>query len=77
MNGSFDHAGTAMTATVVRQFLPSRLERQLLARVFELVCDRQRVTETSPSTIGTAAGTQSRGDDNQSFEADHAGRRAA
>jgi hypothetical protein len=29
--------GNAMTAKVVRQFTPSRIERQLLAQVFDLV----------------------------------------
>lgn len=31
-------AGFDATALVVRQFTPSRLERQLLTQVFELVC---------------------------------------
>lgn len=34
-----------MLATIVRQFEPSRLERQTLRRIFELVC--------SPSEDGT------------------------
>lgn len=32
-------AGFDATALVVRQFTPSRLERQLLTQVFELVCN--------------------------------------
>ena len=38
MDGSIDITGNAATATVVRQFAPSRIERQLLAQVFQLVC---------------------------------------
>ncbi len=35
-------------ALVVRHFSPSRIERQLLAQVFELVChDRQSLTNSS------------------------------
>jgi hypothetical protein len=35
-------------AAVVRQFAPSRLERQLLARVFELVCQDSRHVSPPP-----------------------------
>jgi len=35
-------AGKAMLATVVRQFAPSRIERQLLAQVFECVVTVRR-----------------------------------
>lgn len=35
--------GNAVTATVVRQFAPSRIERQLLAQVFDLVSHDQPI----------------------------------
>lgn len=35
--------GKAVTARVVRQFAPSRIERQLLAQVFDLVAHDQPV----------------------------------
>jgi len=35
--------GTAVIATVVRQFAPSRIERQLLAQVFDLVAHDQPI----------------------------------
>ena len=38
MDGSAISAGKGMTAMVVRQFTSSRIERQLLAQAFELVC---------------------------------------
>ena len=36
------NTSNAMLATVVRQFVPSRIERQLLAQVFEFVVAVQR-----------------------------------
>ena len=34
--------GNSAIALVVRQFAPSRIERQLLAQVFDLVCEEQQ-----------------------------------
>jgi len=40
--------GNAVTAKVVRQFAPSRIERQLLAQVFDLVShDQPNLTNVS------------------------------
>lgn len=47
MDGSSVHAGNDRIAVVARQFVPSRLERQLLAQVFELTCRPQSATEAS------------------------------
>ena len=44
-------------AAVVRQFAPSRLERQLLARVFELVCQDSR--HSSPPSFAEEMGRSS------------------
>ena len=49
MDGSLNDAGNAMAALVVRQFTPSRIEHQLLAQVFDLVCGRQCAVEESHS----------------------------
>jgi hypothetical protein len=38
MDGSRKRDSSGMIALVVRQFTPSRIERQLLAQVFDLVC---------------------------------------
>ena len=38
---------TGTTATVVRQFAPSRIEVQLLAQVFDLVCNQRWAFEKS------------------------------
>lgn len=47
MEGLFGRAGSAMTAVVVRQFAPSRIERDLLAQVFELVCRKRSEQEVA------------------------------
>ena len=43
------NASTVMLATVTRQFVPSRIERELLAQVFEFV-----VTERHPDRSAAA-----------------------
>lgn len=65
MDGPSSKAGNAPTAVVIRQFTPSRIERQLLAQVFELVCGSQCELESSHSaalstspTSGVSAGEQ-------------------
>ena len=77
MDGSFKHAGNAVTAMVVRQFTPSRIERQLLAQVFELVCARRCAVEESGLATQAATGTQRFGDGEHVVESHNAGRRAA
>ena len=47
MDRPLNNAGNALTAVVIRQFTPSRIERQLLAQVFELVCGPRCETEAS------------------------------
>lgn len=37
MDDAWQRDGNAATARIIRQFAPSRIERQLLAQVFELV----------------------------------------
>lgn len=49
MDGVLNHASKGMTASVVRQFAPSRIERQLLAQVFELVCGQRSEGKDSRS----------------------------
>ena len=41
MEGLSSNGGGPITATVVRQFAASRIERQLLAQAFDLLCGRQ------------------------------------
>lgn len=47
MDDCFNRAGSAVTAAVVRQFTPSRIERELLAQVFELVCGQRSEADES------------------------------
>jgi hypothetical protein len=77
MDVSLNSAGNAMAALVVRQFAPSRIERQLLAQVFDLVCDQRCDVGQSRSIGRSAAPTHRVGDGRQGFVAHVAGRRAA
>jgi hypothetical protein len=77
MDGSCKHAANAMTAMVVRQFTSSRIERQLLAQVFELICAPQCALDTSRSATQAAAGIQSMRHDEHRIEAHSARRHAA
>jgi hypothetical protein len=73
MNG----AGNAVAAHVVRQFAPSRVEKQLLAQVFDLVCGQQCAVNASRSTGRGATPTHCVGDGGQAIVANLVGRRAA
>ena len=49
MNDSSKQAGSGAIAMVARGFEPVRIERQLLARAFDLVCESQaQVSSPSP-----------------------------
>ena len=72
MDDSWNNAGHAKTAMVARQFTPSRIERLLLAQVFELVDARPCVVQASRATTQADAGTHGVSDDARS-----AGRHAA
>jgi hypothetical protein len=76
MDGALKDAGNAMAAMVVRQFTPSRIERQLLAQVFDLVCCQRSEVEESRSTGQSAAHTHRVDDGGQATVAHVAGRRA-
>jgi hypothetical protein len=77
MDGSSKHGGKAMTAMVVRQFTPSRIERQLLAQVFELVCGPRWKAEGSACGSQNPAGTNRFRDAAHGIDTLQAGRRAA
>lgn len=77
MDGSSIRAGNEMTAAVVRQFTPSRIERQLLAQVFELVCGQRSEVEESRSAGQSAAHTHRVDAGGQAIEAHVVGRRVA
>ncbi|MEI6540016.1 MAG: hypothetical protein WCO86_10915 [Planctomycetota bacterium] len=66
----------ATAATVVRQFVPVRIEGQVLAQVFALVCGQPSETAAG-SESGSNAPAQLVADDDQPTEAFVAGRRAA
>jgi hypothetical protein len=77
MDGSMNDAGNAMAAVVVRQFTPSRIEHQLLAQVFDLVCGQQYAVDEPLSTGRSADPTHRLGDGGQAIVAHAAGRHAA
>ena len=77
MDGSSKHAGNAMPATVVRQFTPSRIERQLLAQAFELVCGPRWEAEDSACEDQNTARPNRFRDCALGIETHRAGRRAA
>ncbi|MDB5346527.1 MAG: hypothetical protein JWP89_4904 [Schlesneria sp.] len=67
----------AGAGTVVRQFVPTRIERQVLAHVFALVYGGSPCqTKVDSNEVGTAP-AQHVSDDEQRTEACDAGRRAA
>jgi hypothetical protein len=57
MDGSPNGAGNGVTAVVVRQFTSCRIERQLLAQVFELMCSERRPVESTHSATPRGAST--------------------
>jgi hypothetical protein len=50
MDVAVDHDRKRMLAPAVRQFAPSRIEKQLLTQVFELLCNPPSKVEHSEST---------------------------
>ena len=62
MEGSGKRAGNARAACVVRQFQPSRIERQLLAQVFELIWQASSPPAVLESPTSEAQANSSCGD---------------
>lgn len=77
MDGPSSNAGNALTAVVIRQFTPSRIERQLIAQAFELVCSQRGEVESPHSAALSTAFTHGVGTGEQAIEAIRAGRYAA
>lgn len=77
MDGSSNVAGNGVTAMVVRQFTSCRIERQLLAQVFELVCSERRDAESSHSATQSWASTECWDHGDQSTETLRGRRHAA
>ena len=76
MDRPFKSAGNAWTAAVVRQFAPSRMEKQLLAQVFELVvCERSKAS--APSFSGRPTSELELADERRSSHGVHLGGRRA
>lgn len=50
-------AGDSSEIAVIRQFRPTRIERELLAQVFELVCHRVSADRVSPEGAALFTGT--------------------
>ncbi len=75
MEGRFDRGAGITTALVAREFVPSRIEHQLLAQVFELVRGPRCVGDESRLANQGAAETDDRGGDDP--VAPVAGRRVA
>ncbi len=49
--------GDSSEIAVIRQFRPTRIERELLAQVFELVCHRVGADRLSPESAALFTGT--------------------
>jgi hypothetical protein len=77
MDVALNDAGNAVAALVVRQFTSCRIEHQLLAQVFDLVCGQHGAVDESRSTGRNAAATHCVGDGEQAIAANVVGRRAA
>jgi|CXWJ01.1.fsa_nt_gi hypothetical protein len=77
MDGSSISAGKGMTATVVRQYTSSRIERQLLAQAFELVCGSRCDVEESSLMEPYASRSHGVSEGGQAIEPCIARRRAA
>ncbi len=77
MDVSGNRAGSAVTATVIRQFTPSRIERELLAQAFELVCGQRHKVEATACEEPNAARTRRVGKGTQAIETHIARRRVA
>jgi hypothetical protein len=77
MDGSSINAGKGMTATVVRQFTSSRIERQLLAQAFELVCGPRCEVEESRLAESCASRSHCVSEGGHAIEPHVAGRRVA
>lgn len=75
MEGRLSQGGGGVTALVAREFVPSRIEHQLLAQVFELVCGPRCVGDESRLASQDAAEADDRGEDEP--VARTAGRRVA
>jgi hypothetical protein len=67
----------AGTGTIVRQFVPTRIERQVLAHVFALVCGGPPCESKTVSPCVQSVSDRHLTDDQHRTEACDAGRRAA
>lgn len=77
MDVAVDHERKRMPAVTVRQFAASRIEKQLLTQVFELLCNPPSRVECPESTYREAtSGTQISGERSQ-HEEPFPGRRVA
>ena len=75
MEGVLDRGAEDVTALVAREFTPSRIEHQLLAQVFELVCGPRCVGDESRLAKQRVSETDGRGGDDPVVPV--AGRRVA
>jgi hypothetical protein len=66
-----------VTAVIARQFEPTRIERQLLAQTFDLVCQQTIVERDVSANSSAAIERTTRIDNAPSLHAGGAGRRAA
>lgn len=77
MDVALNDAGNAVAALVVRQFTPCRIEQQLLAQVFDLVCGQHGAVDESRWAARSATATHCVGDGGPTIAANLVGRRAA
>ena len=77
MDGSGNRAGNDVTTIVAREFQPTRIEQELLAQAFDLVCRRSAVAQEGASNSFTIGQDASRTVSEQPAQARIVGRRAA
>lgn len=77
MDGSRNHARNEVTAVVARKFEPTRIEHELLAQTFDLVCKGAVVTQEVSTNSSTASQKAMSAAGDRSAQANVAGRRAA
>lgn len=77
MDGRSNEPDAAFSATLVRQYSPSRIERDLLSQVFELLCGRDGHSNDGASPERVASQAERVVAQERDFGAPVAARRAA
>lgn len=77
MDGSKKLASSDATAVVAREFEPTRIERELLAQTFDLLCKQTTATKEASAIPSAMSEEATCSTTNQAAEAHVVGRRVA